>query len=95
MGSVASTAADAGGMRSGEDQAAGVSSIATFSCVAVDRGGAHLSVVAEQLGHRAIAMVERHYGHLIESFVSGTIRSTFAPLGVIDPDNVVDVKRKL
>jgi hypothetical protein len=56
-------------------------------------GGAHLSIVAEQLGHRSIAMVERFYGHLIEGHVSGTIRSAFAPLGVVDGDNVVDLKR--
>jgi integrase len=58
------------------------------------RGGAHLSVIAEQLGHRSIAMVERHYGHLTEGFVSETIRSTFAPLGIVEADNVEDFHPK-
>jgi integrase len=58
-------------------------------------GGAHPVVVAQQLGHRSIAMVERHYGHLIEGHVSGTIRNAFAPLGVVDADNIVDLKQKV
>jgi hypothetical protein len=51
--------------------------------------------VAEQLGHRSIAVVEQFYGHLVERHVSGTIRSAFAPLGVVEADNVVDFEQKL
>ena len=35
------------------------------------------------------------YGHLVERHVSGTIRSAFAPLGVVEADNVVDFEQKL
>lgn len=38
--------------------------------------GAPLLVVAQNLGHADTRMVERHYGHLAESFVAETIRRT-------------------
>lgn len=38
--------------------------------------GAPLIVVAQNLGHADSRMVERHYGHLAQSFVADTIRRT-------------------
>jgi integrase len=38
--------------------------------------GAPLIVVAQNLGHSDSRMVERHYGHLAQSFVADTIRRT-------------------
>lgn len=38
--------------------------------------GAPLMVVAQNLGHRDTRMVERHYGHLTDSYVAEVIRKT-------------------
>jgi integrase len=43
--------------------------------------GAPLMVVAENLGHSDTRMVEKHYGHLAESFVRDTIRRTAPKFG--------------
>jgi len=48
--------------------------------------GAPLMVVAENLGHRDTRMVEKHYGHLAQSFVRDTIRKTAPVLGDLDDD---------
>jgi integrase len=46
--------------------------------------GVPLAVVAAQLGHSSIAMVERHYGHLAPNYVSETVRAAFGELGIAD-----------
>ena len=43
--------------------------------------GAPLLVVAQNLGHADTRMVERHYGHLAQSFVADTIRRTAPTFG--------------
>jgi len=44
--------------------------------------GVPLSVVAAQLGHATINMVEKHYGHLAASYVAETVRGAFGELGI-------------
>jgi integrase len=51
--------------------------------------GVPLPVIAAQLGHADIRMVEKHYGHLAD-----TVRAAFGTLGVIDNDNVVPLPPK-
>jgi len=57
--------------------------------------GVTLPVVAAQLGHASIAMVERHYGHLAPSYVADTVRASFGRLGIVEPgeaEKVVPLK---
>ncbi|HWI27232.1 MAG TPA: tyrosine-type recombinase/integrase [Stellaceae bacterium] len=51
--------------------------------------GAPLMVVAQNLGHRDTRMVERHYGHLADSYVSEMIRKTAPSFGEPLESNVV------
>lgn len=51
--------------------------------------GAPLMVVAQNLGHRDTRMVERHYGHLAESYVPEMIRKTAPSFGIAAGGNVV------
>jgi integrase len=51
--------------------------------------GVPLAVIAQQLGHADIRMVERHYGHLAPSYVADTVRAAFGTLGILEPSNVV------
>lgn len=51
--------------------------------------GAPLIVVASNLGHRDTRMVERHYGHLTDSYIAETIRQTAPSFGLDEPANVV------
>jgi hypothetical protein len=53
--------------------------------------GAPLLVVAQNLGHADTRMVERHYGHLAQSYVAETIRRTAPTFGVSSADNVVAI----
>jgi integrase len=54
--------------------------------------GVPLAVVAAQLGHSSIAMVEKHYGHLAPNYVANTVRAAFGELGVVEPTNVTTMK---
>jgi hypothetical protein len=47
-----------------------------------------LIVVAKNLGHRDTRMVEHHYGHLAESYVTEAIRAG-APQYDVEPDETV------
>jgi integrase len=51
--------------------------------------GAPLMVVAQNLGHRDTRMVERHYGHLADSFVSEMIRNTAPSFGLVADSKLV------
>ena len=51
--------------------------------------GVPLAVIAAQLGHADVRMVEKHYGHLAPNYVADTVRAAFDPLGVIETDNIV------
>jgi integrase len=46
--------------------------------------GAPLIVVAKNLGHRDTRMVEEHYGHLADTFVSKAIRDAAPKFGPVD-----------
>lgn len=51
--------------------------------------GVPLAVIAAQLGHADIRMVEKHYGHLAPNYVADTVRAAFDTMGLIQTDNVV------
>lgn len=51
--------------------------------------GAPLMVVAQNLGHRDTRMVERHYGHLAETYVAEMIRKSAPTFGIAGAGNVV------
>jgi integrase len=53
--------------------------------------GAPLLVVAQNLGHADTRMVERHYGHLAQSFVAETIRRTAPTFGASRANSVVPI----
>jgi integrase len=53
--------------------------------------GAPLMVVARNLGHADTRMVEKHYGHLAQSFISDTIRATAPRFGIDAEANVVGI----
>ena len=50
--------------------------------------GVPLKAIAEQLGHTSTAMVERHYGHLADTFVSEAVQKAMGSLGIVEPSNV-------
>jgi integrase len=50
--------------------------------------GAPLAVVATNLGHAGIAMIERHYGHLAPSYIADAIRAA-APRFGVKPDRKI------
>jgi len=45
-------------------------------------GGVPLMVVARNLGHSDTRMVEKHYGHLAESYVADEIRKNAPRFGI-------------
>lgn len=45
-------------------------------------------VVAKQLGHTDIRMVEKHDGHLAPSYVADTVRAAFSPKGIVEKTSV-------
>jgi integrase len=46
--------------------------------------GVPLAVIAAQLGHSDIRMVEKHYGHLAPNYVADRVRAAFGSLGIVD-----------
>ena len=54
--------------------------------------GAHLSVIAAQLGHTDTRMVEKHYGHLAPSYVADTVRAAFTSMGIVEKTNVISLE---
>jgi integrase len=52
------------------------------------RGGAPLPVIAANLGHADTRMTERHYAHLIPSYVAETIRASMPKLGIVERGNL-------
>jgi integrase len=55
--------------------------------------GVPLAVIAAQLGHADIRMVEKHYGHLAPNYVADTVRAAFDTMGLTQTDNVVPLAR--
>ena len=37
-------------------------------------------------------MVEKHYSHLAPSYIADTVRQAFGAIGIVDADNVVQLK---
>ena len=54
-------------------------------------GGGPLMVVAQNLGHRDTRMIEQHYGHLANSYVSEMIRKTAPSYGSVAIGRVVPI----
>lgn len=54
--------------------------------------GVPLIIVAKNLGHSDTRMVEKHYGHLAQSFVADAIRANAPKYGVDDASNVVTIR---
>lgn len=54
--------------------------------------GVPLPVIAQALGHADTRITARHYAHLSTSYVSDTIRTNVAGLGIVDETNVVPVE---
>jgi hypothetical protein len=54
-------------------------------------GGAPLMVVARNLGHADTRMVERHYGHLAQTFITDAIRASAPRFGIAAEGNVVAI----
>jgi integrase len=54
--------------------------------------GAPLLVVAKNLGHSDTRMVEKHYGHLSESYVTEAIRAAAPRFGKLADDNVAAIR---
>jgi integrase len=64
----------------------------TWASLAV-MGGVPLMVVARNLGHGDTRMVEKHYGHLAESYVADEIRKNAPRFGIKPSKKVVQIPR--
>jgi integrase len=62
----------------------------TYASLAV-MAGAPLLVVAKNLGHSDTRMVEKHYGHLSETYVTSAIRAAAPRFDVAEPGNVMPI----
>jgi integrase len=62
----------------------------TYASLAV-MAGAPLMVVARNLGHADTRMVERHYGHLSESYIAEAIRKAVPRFGVANESTVTPI----
>jgi integrase len=51
--------------------------------------GTPLMVVARNLGHASTVMIEKHYGHLAQSYIDDQIRLGAPRFGVSEPTNVI------
>ena len=65
----------------------------TWASLAV-MAGMPLLVVARNLGHVDTRMVERHYGHLTESYVDEAIRAGAPNFGMVNASSVAPLRRK-
>lgn len=54
--------------------------------------GAPLLVVAKNLGHADTRMVEKHYGHLSESYIADAIRAAAPRFGQLADDNIAAIR---
>ena len=52
--------------------------------------GVPLMIVARNLGHSDTRMVEKHYGHLAQSYVADAIRAGAPRFGAVKKTNVVE-----
>jgi len=54
----------------------------TYASLAV-MNGTELFVLARNLGHRDVRMIEKHYGHLSDSYLTAAIRENVPALGIV------------
>jgi integrase len=59
----------------------------TWASLAI-MNGTPLFVVAKNLGHHDTKMVELHYGHLAQSYITDAIRAGAPRFGTVEPSNV-------
>jgi integrase len=57
--------------------------------------GAPLHVVGKNLGHSDTRMVEKHYGHMADSYVADTIRAAAPRFSISEPGNVRPLANKV
>ena len=62
----------------------------TYASLAV-MNGTPLMVVAHALGHSSTRMVEKHYGHLSQSYVAEAIRKGAPRFGKVKASNVTPI----
>jgi integrase len=65
----------------------------TYASLAI-MNGAPLLVVAKNLGHSGTVMVEKHYGHLADSYVADAIRAAAPRFGAGKRGNVAPLRAK-
>lgn len=65
----------------------------TYASLAI-MAGAPLMVVARNLGHADSRMVEKHYGHLAQSYIAETIRATAPTFGAVGSSNVTPLRQE-
>jgi len=58
------------------------------------RPGVPLIVVAHNLGHRDTRMVEKHYGHLADTYMDAAIREGAPRFGLVGAGNVKTFKTR-
>jgi integrase len=62
----------------------------TYASLSV-MGGAPLIVVAKNLGHSDTRMVEKHYGHLSQSYIADAIRAAAPRFGIQEDTNIAAI----
>lgn len=65
----------------------------TYASLAI-MNGVPLQVIARNLGHADTRMVERHYGHLDDSYVRSAIREGAPRFNAVEPTTVEPLKRR-
>ena len=55
--------------------------------------GVPMGVIAAQLGHANTRMTEKHYAHLTPNYVADTVRAALPALGIVEPSNVLSMRR--
>ena len=60
---------------------------------ALAMAGTPMGVIALQLGHKGTRTTEKHYAHLNDDFVSGSIRANFPQMGLGVENQIVPLRR--
>jgi hypothetical protein len=53
-----------------------------------------LMVVARNLGHATTLMVEKHYGHLADTYVDAAVRAAAPRFGIETPTKVTTLRKR-
>jgi integrase len=65
----------------------------TYASLAI-MNGVPLMVVAKNLGHSDTRMVEKHYGHLAQNFITDAIRKAAPTFGIEPETDVVSIDER-